>query len=59
VYGLGGSSFSAMIGPTPDQLAIPCREVFARSSQPIEVIGPALEDEALTVHAGFWPLHSS
>jgi hypothetical protein len=43
-----------MIGPAPDQLRLSCREVFARTSRPIEVIGPALEDEALAVHADFW-----
>jgi tRNA(Arg) A34 adenosine deaminase TadA len=34
--------------------ALPCREVFARGQRKIEVIGPALEDEAAAAHAGFW-----
>jgi tRNA(Arg) A34 adenosine deaminase TadA len=59
VYGVGAASFDTIVGPTASQLRMPCREVFARSSQPIEVIGPALEDEALAVHLGFWPLYSS
>jgi tRNA(Arg) A34 adenosine deaminase TadA len=54
VYGVGATRFYAMIGPAPDQLRLSCREVFARTSRPIEVIGPALEDEALAVHADFW-----
>jgi len=54
VYGVGASRFYMLIGPTPTQIDLVCREVFARSSQPIVVIGPVLEDEALAVHADFW-----
>jgi len=54
VYALGAPRFYELIGPTPTQIDLSCRAVFARSSQPIEVIGPALEDEALAVHVGFW-----
>jgi tRNA(Arg) A34 adenosine deaminase TadA len=54
VYGAGASSFYELVGPTPTQIELSCREVFARSRQPIEVIGPMLEDEALAVHADFW-----
>lgn len=54
VYGVGASRFYTLIGPTPTQIDLSCRAVFARSSQPIEVIGPMLEDEALVVHADFW-----
>jgi tRNA(Arg) A34 adenosine deaminase TadA len=54
VYGVRAARFYALIGPTPTQIDLSCREVFARSSQPIEVIGPLLEDEALAVHADFW-----
>ena len=35
-------------------LDLPCREVFARGQRPVEVVGPLLEDEAATVHQGFW-----
>ena len=44
----------ALVGPTPTQIDLECREVFARSNQLIEVIGPRLEEEALAVHADFW-----
>jgi tRNA(Arg) A34 adenosine deaminase TadA len=54
VFGLSSAAFYAMLGPSPDQLALSCREVFARSRRPIEVIGPVLEEEGLQVHAGFW-----
>jgi tRNA(Arg) A34 adenosine deaminase TadA len=52
VYGVGASRFYELVGPT--QLDLSCREVFARSRQPIEVLGPVLEDEALAVHMDFW-----
>ncbi|HYO88502.1 MAG TPA: nucleoside deaminase [Candidatus Limnocylindrales bacterium] len=32
------------------------REVFARARQPVMVIGPVLEDEAMRVHEAFWPV---
>jgi tRNA(Arg) A34 adenosine deaminase TadA len=54
VYGVGAARFYKLVGPTPTQIDLSCRDVFARSRQPIEVIGPLLEDEALVVHAGFW-----
>jgi tRNA(Arg) A34 adenosine deaminase TadA len=54
IYGVGGPRFYELLGPDPTLLRLPCREVFARTLRPIEVIGPALEDEALAAHAGFW-----
>ena len=62
----GGTSVS---DPTPTLLWVPgnsCpvteylveltsgREVFARSQRPVEVLGPAIEDEGRAVHEGFW-----
>lgn len=35
-------------------LDLPCREVFARGQRPTVVAGPLLEEEARTVHEGFW-----
>ncbi|HEV8192882.1 MAG TPA: deaminase [Ktedonobacterales bacterium] len=54
VYGMGAPSLYALIGNNDDRLYLSCREVFVLTSQPIEVIGPALEAEALAAHAGFW-----
>jgi len=54
VYGVGAARFYELVGPDPTRIDLSCRDVFARSRQPIEVIGPVLEDEALVVHAGFW-----
>lgn len=54
VYALSARALYDLVGSGPDELNLPCREVFARSTRPMTVIGPALEDEALVVHAGFW-----
>jgi tRNA(Arg) A34 adenosine deaminase TadA len=54
VYALSEEQLYAFIGPSPDHMLLPCREVFARSRRPVEVLGPAIEDEARAVHEGFW-----
>jgi tRNA(Arg) A34 adenosine deaminase TadA/predicted enzyme related to lactoylglutathione lyase len=54
VYGVGAPSLYELIGNNDDRLYLSCREVFLLTSRPIEVIGPALEDEALAAHTGFW-----
>jgi tRNA(Arg) A34 adenosine deaminase TadA len=35
-------------------LDLPCRTVFAAGQRQVEIIGPLLEDEAATLHAGVW-----
>ena len=56
VYALSEVGLYDIIGPSPDQLLLPCREVFAHSQRHMEVEGPAVEldVEARTVHQGFW-----
>ena len=54
VYALSEEGLYAMTGDSPDKLLLSCRDVFARGGRPIEVLGPALEEEAQAVHAGFW-----
>ena len=56
VYALGATELYDLVGPSPDHLMIPCREVFARTQRQVEVEGPAVElaAEARAVHAGFW-----
>ncbi len=56
VYALGEVDLYAIVGESPEHLLLPCREVFAHSHQPIEVLGPGpeLEKEARAVHEGFW-----
>ncbi len=56
VYALSETRLKKHIGPHPENLTmnLPCRTVFAAGQRPITVVGPALEDEALTVHQDFW-----
>jgi tRNA(Arg) A34 adenosine deaminase TadA len=56
VYALSEIDLYDLIGPSPEHLLLPCREVFACSKRFVEVDGPALEldREARAVHAGFW-----
>ncbi len=56
VFALSETDLYDLIGPSPEHLLLPCREVFAHSGRPVEVEGPAseLEAEARAVHDGFW-----
>jgi len=56
VYALSEVGLYEIVGPSPDQLVLPCREVFAHSQRKVEVEGPAVELdlEARAVHDGFW-----
>lgn len=56
VYGMSEARLAMLTGDDPQNrtLLLPCREVFARGRRPVEVLGPALEEEAERVHAGFW-----
>jgi tRNA(Arg) A34 adenosine deaminase TadA len=54
VFALGQRSLYDLIGSGGDELLLSCRDVFARGNRVIEVLGPALEAEALEVHRGFW-----
>ena len=56
VYALSEVGLYEIIGPSPDQLLLPCRDVFAHSQRKVEVAGPApeLDSEARAVHEGFW-----
>lgn len=52
VYGLSIESMTALAGAQADELALHCREVLARGSRRVEVVGPTLEDEARQVFKG-------
>ena len=56
VYGLSETGLYELTGSNPENmtLKLPCREVFARGQEEVGVVGPLLEDEARTVHDGFW-----
>ena len=49
VFGLSIETMTALAGPAADELALPCAEVLASGTQRVEVLGPALEDEARRV----------
>ena len=61
VYALAQADLYAITGPSPGQLVLPCREVFARAGRPLDVLGPCpqLDAEARAVHANFWPARSA
>jgi tRNA(Arg) A34 adenosine deaminase TadA len=56
VFALSESDLYEIVGPSPDRLLLPSREVFARSQRSVELLGPAeeLAQEARAVHEGFW-----
>ncbi len=58
IYALSHEALYAMTGDSPDSLPISSKELLARAGRPVEVIGPALEDEARSVHKGFWNVHN-
>jgi tRNA(Arg) A34 adenosine deaminase TadA len=49
VFALSIETMTALAGPAADELALHCREVLGRGSHCVEVLGPALEDEARRV----------
>jgi tRNA(adenine34) deaminase len=49
VFALSLERMTALGGPQADELALHCAEVLARGTRRVEVIGPALEDEAREV----------
>ena len=51
-YALGQERFYALLGQA--DLHLPCRQVLGHGARTVEVTGPALEDEAIRVHEGFW-----
>jgi len=55
-YALSEARLLQLTGDHPENptLALPCREVFSRGQRRIEVLGPALEDEAAAAHLEFW-----
>ncbi|PTL84398.1 nucleoside deaminase [Vitiosangium sp. GDMCC 1.1324] len=54
VFALSSEQLGQLIHPSAPALRMSCREVFARGSEPTEVVGPVELPEAREVHAGFW-----
>lgn len=51
VYALAAEELAVLAGP---DFLVPCRELFARATDTVTVIGPISSDEARAVHVGFW-----
>ncbi len=57
VYGLSEAGLYDLIGEgSQEVLRLPCRELLKHGRKDLEIIGPLIEDEALSVHIGFWEL---
>jgi tRNA(Arg) A34 adenosine deaminase TadA len=56
IYGLSEAGLRTLTGSHEDNptMSLPCRDVFAHGQGSITIVGPALEDEARSVHDGFW-----
>jgi tRNA(Arg) A34 adenosine deaminase TadA len=56
VFALSEVSLLELTGSNDENptMHLPCREVLSRGQRPTEVFGPMLEDEAKSVHEGFW-----
>jgi len=56
VFALAQVDLYGLIGRSPEQLVLSCRDVFAHAGRATLVEGPCveLEAEARAVHAGFW-----
>ena len=51
VYALSAEDLAVLAGP---DFLVSCRDLFARATEAVTVVGPMLVDEARTVHLGFW-----
>jgi len=56
VYGLSAAAILHLRNAQPHTagLGLSCRAVLAAAAQPVEVVGPCLEDEGAVPHAGYW-----
>jgi len=54
VFALSQAGLYSMTGDSPEKLPLSCRDVLAHAGRDVELVGPALEDEARKVHEGFW-----
>lgn len=52
VFALPATELAAMAG---GDFLVPCRDLFARASQVVHVVGPVLADDAREVHRDYWP----
>jgi tRNA(Arg) A34 adenosine deaminase TadA len=52
VYALSSEELATLAGR---DFLVPCRELFARAADPVDVRGPLLTVEARAAHVGYWP----
>lgn len=52
VYALSCDELATFVG---NDFLMPCRELFARANENVEVAGPFLSGAARAVHLNFWP----
>ena len=52
VYALSSPELASMAG---GDFLIPCREIFSRAREHVEIVGPILIEEAIKAHEGYWP----
>jgi tRNA(Arg) A34 adenosine deaminase TadA len=52
VYGCSAETLGRIAGGA---FVVPCREIFARSTRRVAVMGPVLEDEGARQHEEYWP----
>jgi tRNA(Arg) A34 adenosine deaminase TadA len=52
VYALPSDELATLAGR---DFLVPCRELFARAVETVQIAGPLLVSEAREVHVGFWP----
>ena len=56
IYGLSQAGLLKLTGSNKENptMSLTCRDVFARGQDSVKVVGPAPQDEARSVHDGFW-----
>jgi tRNA(Arg) A34 adenosine deaminase TadA len=56
VYGLSNAAILHLRNAQPHTagLSITCREVLAGAAEPVQVVGPCLEEEGAVPHRGYW-----
>lgn len=52
VYALGSEELAILAGR---DFLIPCIQLFSRAAEKVYIRGPLLQEEARSVHLGFWP----
>ncbi len=43
-----------LVDHTGHGIRLSCADIFAHADQPVEVVGPVLEEEGFALHQGFW-----